>query len=137
MRRELAALNKVLQGLKPPAGFAALKHGLAAVNESLWEIEDKIRAKEAASAFDQEFIDLARSVYFNNDKRAAPQARDQLALEVGPDRGKAVHGLQGVISLVPAKAGTRAANRRLTVSSLDSRLRGKERSLLQAKRIEL
>jgi len=71
VRRELAALNKVLGGLKPPDGFAALKDGLVAINESLWEIEDRIRAKEAASSFDQEFIELARSVYFNNDKRAA------------------------------------------------------------------
>ena len=71
VRRELAALNKVLAGLKPPAGFDALKQGLVAVNESLWEIEDNIRAKEAASSFDQEFIDLARSVYIENDKRAA------------------------------------------------------------------
>jgi hypothetical protein len=71
VRRELAALNKVLNGLQPPAGFDALKQGLVAINESLWEIEDRIRAKEAASSFDQEFIDLARSVYFNNDKRAA------------------------------------------------------------------
>ena len=33
-------------------------------------IEDKIRAKELAKAFDQEFIDLARSVYKQNDLRA-------------------------------------------------------------------
>lgn len=70
VRRELAALNEVLGALKPPSGFDALKDGLVAVNETLWEIEDKIRAKEAASSFDQEFVELARSVYFNNDKRA-------------------------------------------------------------------
>jgi hypothetical protein len=33
------------------------------------DIEDKIRAKEAAKSFDQQFIELARSVYINNDKR--------------------------------------------------------------------
>jgi predicted nucleic acid-binding Zn-ribbon protein len=71
VRRELAALNKVLGTLQAPTGFGALKDGLVAINEALWEIEDRIRAKEAASSFDQEFIDLARSVYFNNDKRAA------------------------------------------------------------------
>jgi hypothetical protein len=43
---------------------------LKTINEALWEIEDKIRAKEAAKSFDQGFIDLARSVYFHNDKRA-------------------------------------------------------------------
>lgn len=40
-------------------------------NESLWKIEDDIRDKEREKSFDQEFIELARSVYFTNDKRAA------------------------------------------------------------------
>lgn len=44
---------------------------LLAVNELLWDIEDKIRLKEKAQAFDAEFIELARSVYFRNDERAA------------------------------------------------------------------
>ncbi len=81
VRRELAALNKVLAGLRRPEGFTALKDGLVAVNEALWEIEDKIRAKEAASAFDQDFIALARSVYFSNDKRAALKREINLLLK--------------------------------------------------------
>jgi len=44
---------------------------LHAVNELLWDIEDAIRMKERAQAFDQEFIELARAVYFHNDDRAA------------------------------------------------------------------
>lgn len=40
------------------------------VNLKLWHIEDKIRIKEANREFDNEFIQLARSVYFENDKRA-------------------------------------------------------------------
>jgi len=44
---------------------------LRAVNEALWDIEDRIREKEAARAFDAEFIELARSVYRTNDRRAA------------------------------------------------------------------
>jgi len=44
---------------------------LKAVNEALWDIEDHIRLKEKAQAFDAEFIELARSVYFRNDERAA------------------------------------------------------------------
>ncbi|MBL1142233.1 MAG: hypothetical protein HND53_09410 [Proteobacteria bacterium] len=43
---------------------------LKAVNESLWDIEDKIRDKESEQVFDKEFVDLARSVYFTNDERA-------------------------------------------------------------------
>lgn len=43
---------------------------LKAINEELWDIEDKIRDKESLQVFDSEFIELARSVYFTNDKRA-------------------------------------------------------------------
>jgi len=70
VRRELAALRAAVAGVEPAAEIAALKAKLTEVNEKLWEIEDAIRAKEAAGAFDQGFVDLARSVYFNNDKRA-------------------------------------------------------------------
>ena len=44
---------------------------LLKVNETLWDIEDRIRLKEKAQEFDQEFIELARAVYFRNDERAA------------------------------------------------------------------
>lgn len=44
---------------------------LLEVNQRLWKIEDDIRMKERAQAFDQEFIKLARSVYIENDERAA------------------------------------------------------------------
>ena len=40
------------------------------VNKSLWVIEDKLRYKERDESFDDDFIQLARSVYFTNDKRA-------------------------------------------------------------------
>jgi predicted nucleic acid-binding Zn-ribbon protein len=43
---------------------------LKKINETLWKIEDKIRQKEKDHEFDNEFIELARSVYINNDKRA-------------------------------------------------------------------
>jgi hypothetical protein len=43
---------------------------LVVINSKLWEIEDRIRTKERDQEFDQDFIDLARSVYFTNDKRA-------------------------------------------------------------------
>ena len=47
--------------------LAELRH----VNETLWDIEDNIRGKEVRKEFDAEFIELARSVYRNNDRRAA------------------------------------------------------------------
>ena len=54
---------------------------LKAVNESLWDIEDDIREKEAAKSFDTEFIRLARAVYLTNDKRA--EIKKQINLVTG------------------------------------------------------
>jgi peptidoglycan hydrolase CwlO-like protein len=42
---------------------------LKSINNKLWDIEDKIRLKERIKEFDNEFIELARSVYVTNDKR--------------------------------------------------------------------
>tara|TARA_B110000438_G_C15734370_1_gene615660 strand:- start:37 stop:444 length:408 start_codon:yes stop_codon:yes gene_type:complete len=43
---------------------------LKKVNIVLWDIEDKLRIYEKKKDFSEEFIELARGVYFNNDKRA-------------------------------------------------------------------
>ena len=43
---------------------------LVIINESLWDIENKIRDKENEKLFDNDFIELARSVYITNDKRS-------------------------------------------------------------------
>jgi hypothetical protein len=40
------------------------------VNEMLWNVEDSIRKKEKNKEFDQDFIEMARSVYITNDRRA-------------------------------------------------------------------
>lgn len=40
------------------------------INKQLWDIEDQIRIKEKKQEFDNEFIELARSIYITNDKRA-------------------------------------------------------------------
>jgi len=53
---------------------------LKRINESLWEIEDDIRDKERLREFDARFIELARSVYFTNDKRAATKKELNLYL---------------------------------------------------------
>jgi hypothetical protein len=62
------------------SGFAANDvdadwRALRSVNEQLWDIEDRIRDKERESAFDAEFIELARAVYVTNDERAAIKKR--------------------------------------------------------------
>ena len=43
---------------------------LVKINSELWKIEDDIRECERKKIFDHTFIELARSVYFTNDKRA-------------------------------------------------------------------
>jgi hypothetical protein len=53
---------------------------LQRVNEALWDIEDRIRDKEAARAFDAQFVELARAVYVTNDERAAIKKRINLTL---------------------------------------------------------
>ena len=50
--------------------IAVEREALRRVNEALWDIEDRIRLKEKAKAFDAEFVELARSVYIRNDERA-------------------------------------------------------------------
>jgi hypothetical protein len=54
-----------------PEDFRRLKE----VNSRLWEIEDRIRKKERDREFDDEFIELARSVYAENDKRFEIKSR--------------------------------------------------------------
>ncbi|MDA3913193.1 DUF6165 family protein [Oleiagrimonas sp.] len=53
---------------------------LKAVNEALWDIEDRIRLQEKARDFGETFIELARSVYFRNDERAAIKREINLKL---------------------------------------------------------
>ncbi len=47
-----------------------LYNELLEINKKLWDIEDNIREKERSKEFDENFIELARAVYFTNDKRA-------------------------------------------------------------------
>jgi hypothetical protein len=56
---------------------------LKSINEDLWEIEDDIRDKERAREFDERFIELARSVYVTNDRRA--DAKKELNIYLGSE----------------------------------------------------
>jgi hypothetical protein len=72
VKRELSGLNDAWQRAPcDPLEVARERALLKATNEALWDIEDNIRRKEAAAVFDEEFIELARSVYRTNDERAA------------------------------------------------------------------
>ena len=46
-----------------------LFHDLVTTNTNLWDIEDRLRVLESENRFEGEFIDMARKVYFTNDKR--------------------------------------------------------------------
>ena len=71
VRHELSALEQTWMAHPAVGGdIVKLRADLKAVNERLWVIEDAIRIKERAQAFDDEFIRLARSVYIENDERA-------------------------------------------------------------------
>ena len=47
-----------------------LYNKLLSVNNFLWDVEDKLRIKEKEQSFDDDFIQLARKVYFTNDERS-------------------------------------------------------------------
>jgi hypothetical protein len=81
IRNELSALEKTWMA-HPAAGhdIVRLRGELKEVNERLWVIEDDIRLKERAREFDDEFIRLARSVYFENDERARIKREINVAL---------------------------------------------------------
>ena len=67
---ELTLLTKILEDSHFQIDNE-LTENLKKINSDLWNIEDQIRAKESLKEYDSEFIELARSVYHKNDKRAA------------------------------------------------------------------
>lgn len=81
IRRELDELNRVWNSTVPePERVSEQRRALKAINEELWEIEDGIREQEAAGNFGERFVELARSVYITNDRRAAIKKEVNLAL---------------------------------------------------------
>ena len=69
---EFELLNKKYQTkLKDAKELQVFYNALLEVNHKLWKIEDKIRILENNKEFNEEFIDLARSVYKLNDERFA------------------------------------------------------------------
>ncbi|HYW02587.1 MAG TPA: DUF6165 family protein [Gammaproteobacteria bacterium] len=84
IRRELSLLEETWRGAAGGGpDISDLWTALREVNEQLWDIEDRIRAKESEGVFDDEFIELARSVYLRNDRRAG--LKRELNLRVGSE----------------------------------------------------
>ena len=65
LRALWAPLERAQEALAP------LKRDLRAINERMWDVQDALRAKEAAQAFDGEFVTLARAVAQRNGERIA------------------------------------------------------------------
>lgn len=66
-RKELDYLKRKIKEM-PDIEYADISK-LYIINKELWAIEDAIRNKEFLQEFDEEFIQLARSVYITNDRR--------------------------------------------------------------------
>jgi hypothetical protein len=73
IRKELALLKRVEgeHGLSSSIEAQQLVRDLQAINEGLWDVEDALRECERRQDFGERFVELARSVYFQNDKRSA------------------------------------------------------------------
>ena len=70
IREELTLLRKTLNEAANNDSINNYLNQLIDVNSTLWKIEDEIRDCEKNKKFDQKFIELARSVYVTNDRRA-------------------------------------------------------------------
>jgi hypothetical protein len=74
--KELNLLNQIGYGTAETRHeIKSLKQELREVNETLWDIEDRIRDCERRENFGPDFIQLARAVYITNDRRAALKRR--------------------------------------------------------------
>jgi uncharacterized protein DUF6165 len=84
IRRELDQLKAIAAGrLHGDERLQTACRRLKAINERLWDIEDRIREKERAKTFDADFVALARSVYHSNDERAA--IKREINLQTGSE----------------------------------------------------
>lgn len=82
VRLELEGLLPLWQAelAKDAAALEPVYAELKAANERMWEVQDALRAKEAAQTFDAQFIELARAVAARNGERIAAKNRiNQLA----------------------------------------------------------
>lgn len=84
--RELEVLSALWAKASPASehaaalGLEAMRAELKTINQSLWTIEDDIRACESRQDFGPQFIELARAVYQTNDRRAAVKKQINQAL---------------------------------------------------------
>ena len=71
VEKELLSLNKTFKAFIPdPSKIQLLINNLKSINFKLWGVENEKRLAEKNNDFGKKFIELARSVYKNNDERA-------------------------------------------------------------------
>ena len=81
VRRELELIERTwTDAIEGKADVSDARARLKGVNEELWEIEDEIRVRESQKDFGDRFVELARSVYVTNDRRADIKKEINLAL---------------------------------------------------------
>jgi hypothetical protein len=139
VRNELAALENTWSA-HPAADkdIDDLRAALKAVNERLWVIEDDIRIKEKAQAFDEEFVRLARSVYFENDERGVPATWKRSPIRIiavpGSERGgrEARRRLPGRVGGRQSRATNRAVRRRTSGSTMSRAGKATSQDSIQA-----
>jgi len=96
VRRELQVLRDTWAASPLAAADIGEEYAeLMRLNGRLWEIEDRIREREAERRFDAEFVELARSVYTTNDRRAAVKRRINLRLGSDLVEEKSYRGATG------------------------------------------
>lgn len=69
VEKEFSLLYELSTQFLTVKDYFNLYDNLVLINTKLWEIEDKLRVREKNKNFGEGFIELARSVYYTNDKR--------------------------------------------------------------------
>lgn len=75
VRRERALLEAAASAIEQAGALGEAIEALGTVNETLWDVEDRIREHERDGRFDDGFVELARAVYVTNDERARLKGR--------------------------------------------------------------
>lgn len=83
VKKELNELINTLNSLNLDVDISDETDRLQAINQQLWNVEDKIREKERLRKFDEFFIGVARLVYVLNDERAS--IKKEINVKVGSD----------------------------------------------------
>jgi hypothetical protein len=75
--------NYLNNAIDPEILHDPLTDQLLVVNKNLWDVEDRLRDCERSKVFDEHFVQLARSVYMLNDKRA--HIKKEINIKYGSD----------------------------------------------------